>query len=201
MVTGAHPDEIDLFDYVEGDLDEARMDAVRAHLAACPECAGQVERVQAGKLALRGSQFLHLPTRRIEGVLMDLPTQRREPGRRPVLSPKRLIAVLTPVVAVAAVIAVLANTGGAPEQQAGVTGAGGGGASAQESSRDQAGTMVPASSVAGTATDVAQALRAKGFRANVQGNAVVVHGKTRRQVREALADRAPGDVQVFVQPR
>jgi anti-sigma factor RsiW len=201
MVTGAHPNEIDLFDYVEGDLDQARTDAVRAHVAACPECARQVERVQAGKQALRGSQFLHLPKRRIESVLMDLPTQRREPGRRPALSPKQLIAVLTPVVAVAAVIAVLASTGGGHEQEAGATSAAGGGAAAQESSGDQAGTRVPAYSVAGTATDVARALRAKGFSANVQGNAVVVHGTTKRQVREALADRAPGDVQVFVQPR
>ena len=50
----------------------------------------------------------------------------------------------------------------------------------------------------GSAADVAEELQAKGFRAVVQKDRVVVHGATKQQVREALADRGPGDVEVVV---
>jgi hypothetical protein len=45
---------------------------------------------------------------------------------------------------------------------------------------------------------VAEDLRRKGFKATVQADRVVVRGATAEQVREALADRDPGDVEVVV---
>lgn len=206
MVTGAHPTEIELFDYVEGDLDAAGAEAVGLHLASCAECAGQVERVQAGREALRGSQFLQLPERRRDGVLMNLPTHRRDVRERRGWSPKQLVAVLTPVAAIVAVIAVLANTnGGGSTSEAGGTAdgasAGSGGAEVQESTRSATLTGETAFSAAGTPTDVAQELRDKGFRAEAQKDAVVVHGASKERVRQALADRGPGDVPVIIQPR
>jgi len=53
-------------------------------------------------------------------------------------------------------------------------------------------------SARGSAADVAKDLRERGFRAIVQKDRVVVHGATKQQVREALADRGPGDVEVVV---
>ncbi|MEO8289859.1 MAG: zf-HC2 domain-containing protein [Gaiellaceae bacterium] len=200
MVAGTHPHDIDLFDYVEGDLADARKHEVDAHLAACPVCSEQVRRVQAGKEALRGSQFLHLPARRIEGVFMNLPTQPREPGRRRALSPKQLIAVLTPVVAVVAVIAVLANSGTGTKGDEQSAAAGGGAAQAEATATLKAADAAAVDSVAGPPADVAQSLRDKGLRATVEGQRVIVSGASKRQVREALADREPGDVLVFVGP-
>lgn len=204
MVTGAHPTELELFDFVEGDLDAARAEAVELHLARCTECAGQVERVQEGKKALRGSQFLQLPERRREGVLMNLPTQRRDVPERRGWNPKQLIAVLTPVAAIIAVIAVLASTNGSNSELAGraaaETGGAGGGAEVQGSTKSPLAGET-AFSTAGTAKDVAAELRDKGFRAEVQQDAVVVHGTSKERVRRALADRGPGDVAVIVQPR
>jgi anti-sigma factor RsiW len=204
MVAGTHPDDIDLFDYVEDDLPQARRADVEAHLASCSVCSEQVGRVQAGREALRGAQFMHLPVRRGEGVFMNLPLERREPGRRRSLSPKQLIAVLTPVVAVVAVIAVLANSN---SNNAESTAAGQTAASAEASGGAAGGTgtrataLAPADSRAGPAADVASELRSKGFKAVVQGDRVVVTGASRREVRQALADRAPGDVQIVVKSR
>ena len=50
----------------------------------------------------------------------------------------------------------------------------------------------------GPAAAVAEDLRKLGFKASVQADRVVVRGATEAQVREALADRAPGDVEVVV---
>ena len=50
----------------------------------------------------------------------------------------------------------------------------------------------------GSAEVVAADLQRKGFDASVQQDRVVVHGATKAQVREALADRGPGDVEVVV---
>jgi anti-sigma factor RsiW len=201
MVAGTHPDDIELFDYVEGDLPEARRTEIQAHLAACGECSRQVSRVESGREALRGAQFMHLPERRAEGVFMNLPTQVKEPGRRRALSPKQLLAVLTPVIAVAAVIAVLASsgTGGSPQQAA----SGGAAATANDSSGSSGAEALQATSLSskGTPADVADELRTKGFDAAVKNDQVVVTGSTKKAVREALADRGPGDVQIVVTGR
>jgi anti-sigma factor RsiW len=199
MVTGTHPEEIELFDYVEGDISPDRRGEIEVHLATCSVCADQVARVQSGRDALRESQFLHLPARRSEAVFMNLPEQRRAPGRSPSLSPKQLLAILTPVAAVAAVVVALVTTGdmgsGSRDRAAG------GGAAAAESAEDSAtpesaGRLFRA--VAGPADQVAAELRSKGIDAKVVEGRVQVRGATRREIEQALGRRKSGDVKIII---
>jgi anti-sigma factor RsiW len=199
MVTGTHPEEIELFDYVEGDISPDRRGEIEVHLATCSLCADQVARVQTGRDALRESQFLHLPARRSEAVFMNLPEQRRAPGRSPSLSPKQLLAILTPVAAVTAVVVALVTTGdmgsGSRDRAAG------GGAATAESAEDSAtpesaGRLFKA--VAGPADRVAAELRSKGIDAKVVEGRVQVRGATRREIEQALGRRKSGDVQIII---
>jgi anti-sigma factor RsiW len=199
MVTGTHPEEIELFDYVEGEISRDRRGEIEVHLATCSLCADQVARVQSGRDALRESQFLHLPARRSEAVFMNLPEQRRAPGRSPSLSPKQLLAILTPVAAVAAVVVALVTTGdmgsGSRDRAAG------GGAATAESAEDSAtpesaGRLFKA--VAGPADQVAAELRSKGIDAKVVEGRVQVRGATRREIEQALGRRKSGDVQIII---
>jgi anti-sigma factor RsiW len=199
MVAGTHPDDIELFDYVEHDLPDARRAEIEAHLETCGVCSEQVGLVLAGRDALHDAQFMHLPARRAEGVLMNLPTQVREPGKRRALSPKQLIAVLTPVIAVAAVIGVLvsSNPNSGNQSSAGATG----GANAEAGGSGAATDTRRSLFAAGSAAEVADELRTKGFDAVAQADHVVVRGATKKQVRTALADRGPGDVKIVVLSR
>jgi anti-sigma factor RsiW len=199
MVAGTHPDDIDLFDYVEDDLPQTRRLEIETHLATCHVCSAQVARVEAGRDALRGAQFVHLPERRREGILMNLPTQVREPGRRRALTPKQLIAVLTPVLAVAAVVAVLANSNSNPGS-AGSTSAGGAaaGAAGTRGASSAEAAQAKSFSASGTPADVAAELDTKGFDASVRDHRVVVKGASEKAVRKALADRGPGGVEIVV---
>jgi anti-sigma factor RsiW len=203
MVTGIHPDEIDLFDYVEGDLPTARVAELEVHLASCGKCAEQVARVRAGHEALREAQFLQLPPRRREGIFLNLPEQRRARTRSPALSPKRLLAILTPIAAVGAVVAALVTTnGGMGNEQAGATGGGGEArASADQAESGAAGAVTaPFRTVQGPAFAVAADLRAKGFDARVVGGRVEVRDATRKAVKTALSSRRAGRVKVIVLP-
>ena len=205
MVTGTHPQEIELFDYVEGDLPDARRMEVETHLASCTACSEQVSRVQAGRDALRESQFLQLPPRRKEGVFMNLPERRSDVRRSPALSPKQLLAVLTPIAAVAAVAVALVSSGGTNKNEsaagAGQTtssrGAAAEGAGAQQdSTAPQALGMFRA--VAGPADEVAAQLRSKGIDARVVKGRVRVRGATRDQVDAALGNRRAGKVEIVI---
>jgi anti-sigma factor RsiW len=202
MVTGTHPEEIELFDYVEGDLAEGRRVEVEAHLADCAACSEQVSRVQAGRDALRESQFLQLPPRRKEGVFMNLPERRRDVRRSPALSPKQLLAILTPIAAVAAVAVALLGSGGTNNENASraaqTTSAGAAAESAQQdNTAPQAlGTF---RAVAGPADEVAAQLRSKGIEARVVKGRVAVRDATRRQVDAALGSRRPGKVEIFLE--
>lgn len=203
MVTGTHPDDIDLFDYVEGDLPAGRRAQLEVHLASCAQCAEQVARVTAGREALRSSQFLQLPPRRREGVFLHLPEQRRERGRSPALSPKRLLAVLTPIAVVAAVVVALVSSGGlgtgTEAQQAGKTlGQVEDQGSAASGGAEAATAPFRAALKAGPPSDVAAELRSKGFDARVVGNHVEVRNATRKQVAHALAGRAAGSVEIVI---
>jgi anti-sigma factor RsiW len=196
MVAETHPDDSELFDYVENDLPGERRREIEAHLAGCSACSEQVELVTMGRDALHDAQFMHLPARRAEGVFMNLPTQVREPGKRRALTPKQLIAVLTPVIAVAAVIGVLVSSNGTPGRESGAAtsqsaeaAAGGAGAATDAQKRFFA---------AGPAAAVAEELRSKGFDAVAQADRVVVRGASKKAVHTALADRGPGDVQIVV---
>jgi anti-sigma factor RsiW len=209
MVTGTHPEEIELFDYVEGDLPEGRRVEVETHLAACAACSAQVSRVQAGRDALRESQFLQLPPRRKEGVFMNLPERRRDVRSSPALSPKQLLAILTPIAAVAAVAVALFSAGGTNNDEgaasAGQTNSGGaqttsGGAAAegaqQDSSTPQA--LSKFRSVAGPADEVAAQLQSKGIDARVVKGGVEVRNATRQEVDAALGNRRAGKVEIVI---
>jgi anti-sigma factor RsiW len=201
MVTGIHPDEIDLFDYVEGDLPPDRVAVLEVHLASCADCAEHVARVVAGREALHKARFLELPARRREGMFARLPEQPRTRRMRPGYLPKRMLAILAPLVAVAAVIAVLANTnGGSGNEQAGEAGGG-----VTSRATDQAGgggvEAVPAPfTVAGSADTVAAELRSKGLDARVVRNHVEVHDATRSKVSRALGRRREGPVEIVIVP-
>ena len=205
MVTGTHPEEIELFDYVEGDLSEPRRAEIDAHLESCGPCSEQVSRVQAGREALRESQFLHLPPRRREGVFMDLPERRRAPGRSPALSPKQLLAILTPIAAVAAVAIVLFGSGPSTNENASSAGAAGAtteSATAQRQAEDSVAPKALSSfgSVVGPANRVAARLRRKDIDARVANGRVEVRNATREKVEQALGNRRSGRVEIVLVP-
>jgi anti-sigma factor RsiW len=202
MVTGTHPEEIELFDYVEGDLPEARRMAVETHLAACAACSGQVARVQAGRDALRESQFLQLPPRSREGVFMNLPERRSDVRRSPALSPKQLLAILTPIAAVTAVAVALISSGGTGNENAasGAAQTSAGGATAESAQED---TSAPQAlgklrAVAGPADEVTAQLRNRGIDARVVNGRVEVRDATRKQLDAALGDRRAGKVEIVI---
>jgi anti-sigma factor RsiW len=199
-MSGTHPDEIQLLDYVEGDLDGAARDVVDAHLAGCAECAEQIRLLEAGREALRGAPMLEAPA----GQLGELPEQ-AQPTRRG-FRPRRVIAVLAPVAAVAGVIAIVATTN--PNEDSGDEGeravaaqtaadsAEGGG----EEAAPEAFSPAPVRSVAGPARDVVLTLQAKGLEARRVDDRVEVSGATPQQVEVALADRPNGPVEVVAVP-
>jgi anti-sigma factor RsiW len=201
MVTGTHPEEIELFDYVEGDVAELRRAEIAAHLESCTSCSEQVSRVQAGREALRESQFLQLPPRRREAVFMNLPEQRRAPGRSPALSPKQLLAILTPIAAVAAVAIALVSAGDNSNEQAS-GGAAATGATAEHQAEDRAAPKALATfgSVVGPADQVAAELRSKGIDAKAVNRRVEVRDATRQEVDRALGDRRSGRVEIVLVP-
>jgi anti-sigma factor RsiW len=201
MVTGTHPEEIELFDYVEGDLPEGRRVEVETHLAACAECSEQVSRVQAGRETLRESQFLQLPPRRREGVFMNLPERRRDVRRSPALSPKQLLAILTPIAAVAAVAVALVSSGGKNnENGASAAKTTSGGAAAESAQQDSSAPQALSKfrSVAGPADEVAAQLQSKGIDARVVKGRVRVRDATREQVDAALGNRRAGKVEIVI---
>jgi predicted anti-sigma-YlaC factor YlaD len=204
MVTGTHPTDIELFDYVECEVTDDRKAELEAHLATCAECGEHVARVTAGRDALRAAQFLQLPPRRREAIFLNLPEQRRAAGRSPAMSPKRLLAVLTPIAAVGAVVAALVTTG----NQGGGGGAAGGtagGARAALGTQTKESTQMDQSAegygtllVAGSPDQVAAELRQKGFDARAVGKRVEVRNATRAEVTRALANRSTGRVRIVI---
>jgi anti-sigma factor RsiW len=201
MVTGTHPEDVDLFDYVEGELSPDRRAQLEVHLAGCATCAEQVALVQAGKDALRDSQPLHLPPARREAISTSLPIQRRAPGRRRALSPGRLLALLTPVAAVAALVVVLVSSG-VFETNGNEGGAGAAGGTAERTTQlDKSAApeaAVPFRAVAGPADQVAQLLRSKRIDARVVNGRVEVRNATRTDVNRALGNRRAGGVEIVI---
>ena len=196
MVAGTHPHDSELFEYVEEELPQARREEIAAHLATCSACGEQVELATMGRQSLRRAGLLELPERRHDEILKTLPAQSHSPRERRAFSPKLVLAGLIGLLAVAAVIGALVNSNAGSGNESSAGGAlagetsGGGTAEALTGQADL--------SARGSAADVAKDLRERGFRAIVQKDRVVVHGATKQQVREALADRGPGDVEVVV---
>jgi anti-sigma factor RsiW len=122
-----HPSEIELLEYVEGELEDRARVGVHAHVESCPQCTARVAELERAREVLRSLPLIELPKRRREAILAGLPKQERD---RPVLSglfasPRRLlVAVLVPVAAVVVAVIVVTTTGGNGEQQAAVPEAG-----------------------------------------------------------------------------
>jgi anti-sigma factor RsiW len=199
MVAETHPHDIELFEYVEDELPQGRRAEIETHLATCRACAEQVELASAGREALRGTELLELPDARREEILRSLPRQDEAPRRRHGFFSRELLVGIAILLVVAAFTAVLvrsggnsgleSSAGGTAAEDATATGGAGGGQAAEARSALFSG---------GPAAAVAEDLRRKGFDAVLEKDRVVVHGATKRQVREALADRGPGDVEVVV---
>jgi anti-sigma factor RsiW len=202
MVSDTHPHDIELFEYVEGELAAPRRDEIAAHLATCRVCAEQVELATAGRQALRGVGLTELPAGRREDILKSLPAQEPErvSGERRGFFPRGLLVGMAVLLVAAAFTAVLVKGGGnsGQESSAGATGGGAAEATATSGGAVVEPTQAADLSAGGTPEDVAADLRRKGFSAAVEQDQVVVHGATKAQVREALADRGPGDVEVVV---
>jgi anti-sigma factor RsiW len=197
MVPETHPHDIELFEYVEDELPEARRGEIATHLATCSVCAEQVQRAAAGREALRETTMLELPQGRREEILRNLPSPEPAPGER--FFSKQLLTGIAALLIVAALAAVLVKSGG----NSGTESSAGGTAGAAEATATSGGggvEVAPAAnlSASGSPDEVADDLQRKGFKAAVQKDRVVVHGATKDQVREALADRGPGDVEVVV---
>ena len=56
MVSDTHPHDIELFEYVEDELPEARRDEIAAHLATCGVCAEQVGLAAAGRIGINQAE-------------------------------------------------------------------------------------------------------------------------------------------------
>src|SRR6185436_13770352 len=112
MVAEMHPHAIELFEYVEDELPQARREEIAAHLATCGVCAEQVELAAAGRDALRGTELLERPGDRREAILRNLPAPERVQGEGRAFSPKLVLAGLTALLLLAAVIGVLVNSRG-----------------------------------------------------------------------------------------
>ena len=203
MVAESHPHDIELFEYVEDELPQARRDEIAAHLATCSVCAEQVAAATAGGEALRGTTRLELPESRREEIMRSLPAQEpRASGESRAFSPRAALALVTVFIAIAAVIGVVVSSNGGSGQE---SSAGGGAEAAADATATSGpgggGESAEAKSSLfsrGSAEEVAEELQQKGFDASVQKDRVVVRGATKAQVRVALADRGPGDVRVVV---
>ncbi len=201
MVAETHPHDIELFEYVEDELPPGRRDEIAAHLATCGVCAEQVMQAVEGREALRETTLLELPEGHREEILRNLPTPERYPRERRGFFSKQLLAGIAALLLVAALAAVLVKTGGnsGMESSAGGTGGGAAEATATSGGGGKAEDAHAAGLFAGgSPQQVAENLQRKGFKASVQQDRVVVHGATKAQVRDALADRGPGDVEVVV---
>jgi anti-sigma factor RsiW len=210
MVTGMHPDDVDLFDYVEDDLPQRRRAELEVHLASCARCAEQVARVHAGRDALREAQFLKLSQRGRDAIFVDLPPQPIERRRRRWPSLKQVAAVAAPLAALVAIAVALptlrgngdedAASGAAQGPASPTTAAEAGGGGGQEPEEDRAATKVQLLFAGGPAADVASTLRAQGLDAEVVRNHVEVRGATRADVRRALQRRREGSVRIVIVP-
>lgn len=210
MMADWTPSEIELLEYVEGELDAAAAERVRAAVAASPELTRIVADLERGRDALRRAPTLELPQASRRRIVESLPRQEGGDWSLAGLraSPRRLLVVLTPVAAAVVAAIALTSTLGDGDQRdrtasggetvAAQTAAAEGGSAFDSAAPEAAGA--PIASVKGPAKDVAKLLRAKGFEAKAVNGAVEVTGADPAGVQEALADRAEGPVAVLLVP-
>jgi hypothetical protein len=206
-----HPDELELLSFVEEELDAGSRQELAEHLGACRSCAEQVRRLEAGKAALQTAPLLDLPEGRRETVIGSFPE--RSDRRRLFRPAKRVLVIAAPVAVAAALVGVFAFTG--PRLSGGDDEAGGEAAQAEEPSRDAAGGGAETGpqpqldepqlltdarfvrSVGGPPAEVVHALETQGIAARVDKSGAVLATGPAAAVREALAGRPGGDVDVY----
>jgi hypothetical protein len=202
-----HPEDLELLDFVEGDLPRARADEVAAHVERCTLCERAVNELQAGRAATHTAARLELSPRARDRITEAIGGERRHPR-------KSWFERVRPAALVVAAVLVLGSFVGlvayqAQDQrgadQAESAGAGGGDTAAAEDSGGAAAPEPPVAepvvaSVAGTPRSVARALRRDGYDAQVSGGRVVVRGVSAEAVEESLASRDAGPVEVVVRP-
>lgn len=183
-----HPSNERLLLHAEGE----RSDLIAAHLAACEDCRRLVLEAEAGRQALRSAPLLEFPAERREAVLAALPRRERA------FPTRRFLAVVAPMTAVAAVVAVVSLTrpGGDVERAADQM--------AAEVRQDDAAALeaapaeaVPVLTVEGPAAEVARLLREAGLDAEVAGDGVEVRGAGAGEIERALERRPAGPVPVY----
>jgi hypothetical protein len=211
-MTEKHPDQLELLSYVEDELDTGPRQELAGHLAACPSCAEQVRRLEAGRDALVASPLLDLPEGRREEILASLPER---PDRWRLFRPvKRALIVAAPVAGAAALIGVfvLAGTqlgGGGDDDSGGgdaaQVGAGEGGQTTEQGPeaesvplRDELAGATLVRSAQGPPAEIVRVLERGGIPAEVDSEGRVIAEARAGEVAAALAGRPPGDVPVYV---
>jgi hypothetical protein len=210
-MTEKHPDQLELLAYVEEELDSGPHRELAEHLAACPSCAEQVRRLEAGRDALVAAPLLDLPEDRRDEILASLPER---PDRWKLFRPvKRALVVAAPVAGAAALIGVfvLAGTqlGGGGDDDSGSGEAAqvadeAGQATEQrpeaESAplRDELAGATLVRSAQGPPAAIVRVLEREGIPAEVDSEGRVIAEARAGEVRAALAGRPPGDVSVYV---
>ncbi len=216
MMAGPHPHDLELLDYVEDELPNDRRREIGAHVEQCSACGETIGELAGARAALKAVPTLELPAdRRAE---IDAEVRGSAPPWRARLRPGRLVAVVAPVAALAAVVVGVMTvttgrddpgTGGeaaAPQAELQAEDRAGGEADegaeeAPEASAGQAplSAVGPVASVAGPSADVASLLAEEGFDARVVNGRVVVRGAEPPAVFRALAGRPRGPVRVLVE--
>lgn len=227
---GSHPSDLELLEYVEGELSGDEEATVREHLAACSVCAAEVASVERSRALLRAAPTLELPEGRLRQMIDELPPQRTSATerRRFLRSRARLVAVLTPAAAAAiAVVAFVLVTRGGDEQRpeaapaqttAAIEAAPAPAMGAEDSTATapMAAEEAPAEDsgasgtfqqqrelavrVQGPPREVARLLAQAGIEAQVVDGAVEARATTVRAVERALEGRPDGRVEVYVVP-
>ena len=221
-----HPSDLELFEYVEGELDEPSAARIQLHVDGCPICAAAIAESGRGRDALRASPVLELPDSARQTLRDQLGEQEPAPERPRRWSPGRLAAILAPIaaVAVAAVVAVVVVTGNDDKAQkanpeaALATAAGA--ATAPSADASVAGTTAAAETaaadsssaiestvapilvrkVSGPADEVVALLRKAGLTAATTQDGITVTDSDATTVDRVLDGRQKGSVAVFVVP-
>jgi hypothetical protein len=219
-MAGPHPEDVELLAYVDEELDSARAGEITAHMRTCATCASQVRDLATARDALRAAPLLHLRAERRSRIIAGLPAPAHPPRARP----RRLLALVIVLLAVAAVLAVVAaqengpTVGGeaeraaeqAPTQtaeterdetgEAGRAETGEAGRADPRAAPEAALTGAPpVARVDAPAARVANFLREQGYDARVVGRSVEVRTRRRAAVQRLLTGRfARGDVAVYV---
>ena len=103
-----HPNDIELLEFAEGDLDEAKAATLHAHVDDCQECLDSLRLMAGGREALRETPLLELPPERLVTTLASLGVQEAR-ERSAWLRPRRALAVLAPVTAIVALVAIVST--------------------------------------------------------------------------------------------